>query len=406
MSRSSNRTCGSRSPKHVIAIAACLLAGALLGAVRPIPASDRGVASPFDLYAAGKHEAALLLVDPKQSIDAFQSMAKEWISIGPDVQNRGFLVAAITLEIVWLAALETSRLLAPWEIELTEPDPSNRANSDPSWFDRTHSIADTSRPLQSNRHAAARLIAWARGHLPTTGTPTPAERAWWMAAVGVLEESRAWLVLESHLGAARLRLPEEPRIQLSNLIRQVRILATASGPDLRHTRRPDSIDRLTDRRLSAGSLRRLKDLKLQLTTFRSVPSMAAEASLHSAYIDLVANEWKGAIIDSQAALVATDEPLLRAVGEYFSGWAWQKLGQPAEAVSSYQRAFEAAPANRNVGVLLAQQLVLAGRSAQATEALDAIFRATVQPTDLVTQFERSDARLVPSLVQVLRKSFR
>ena len=98
------------------------------------------------------------------------------------------------------------------------------------------------------------------------------------------------------------------------------------------------------------------------------------------------------------------EPFLIAVAEYFRGWLFEQIARPADAIVAYRRALELAPRTRSVATLLAAQLFLANERVEAYRILDDAFKAEPEPIDLVVQFERGLARLLPEYLARLREA--
>jgi hypothetical protein len=100
------------------------------------------------------------------------------------------------------------------------------------------------------------------------------------------------------------------------------------------------------------------------------------------------------------------EPFLIAVAEYLRGWASEQLGQSEQAVASYRRTLAIAPRMRNVTTLLAAQLYVANERGEAYQLLETLYADRSHPRDLIVQFERGDARLVPDHFARLREALR
>jgi hypothetical protein len=333
--------------------------------------------------------------------DALAAACDRWIAAGdPDTRTRRRTIAAsFSLELIWVAALENSRLLSPRDSNATQPGPPQGVNlPSPRQIARTVAI--------SYRGAQPMVLEWASGLMPASGAVRPAERFWWLASVGVSEEARNWRLLDEHLAKARLRLPDEPRWRLADLERRVRIETRPIGPNPVPERRPDALDHLGDKAMYHDALGRLSGLQREFEKLLSERSVAGEAELHLGYFDMLRARWADAIAHLDRARALTTEPFLLAVADYFIGWANEKLKQPGAALAAYRRAHPHAPRVRNLSILLAQQLFLANERAEGYAILDAALKADPAPPDLLTAFESGDARLVPDYLARLREALR
>lgn len=279
----------------------------------------------------------------------------------------------------------------------------------------------------SVRSVGARLpvVAWACGLVSGLDTTDPAERWWWLASVGILEDARAWdalvggsklvsnppldpamsrILQEGHLAHARRRFPDEPRWDLAEIVaRSRRAVGPSNRPlDLMGLRRADVLrdERHERSEAIAGVRREFERLA------REHPPLAGEAELHAGYLELVARRWRDALTHLERARPLVDEPFLLATLDYFRGWAHERLDEAAEAVASYERAHALAPNVRNLSILLAAQLYLANDRTRAFEVLDSALTASSAPDDLRAMFERGDARLVPDYVARMREGLR
>jgi hypothetical protein len=61
---------------------------------------------------------------------------------------------------------------------------------------------------------------------------------------------------------------------------------------------------------------------------------------------------------------------------------------------------------RNVITLLAAQLYAANQRTEAYQLLESLYSNPSHPRDLIVQFERGDARLVPEYIARLREALR
>lgn len=126
--------------------------------------------------------------------------------------------------------------------------------------------------------------------------------------------------------------------------------------------------------------------------------------MHLGYVALQRRRWSDALAHLDHARSLLTEPFLIAVAEYFRGWLFEQMARPADAIVAYRRALELAPRTRNVATLLAAQLFLANERVEAYRILDDAFKAEPEPIDLVVQFERGQARLLPEYIARLREA--
>ncbi len=381
------------------------------------------VAAALDLYNRGEYDAAIARVAADRGVApgvlalgqarqiapfgvelttaALRAACDHWIAAGaPETRARRQMVAAaLALELIWVAAIENSRLGVPRDSNATEAGPPRGVNvPSPRQVARTFPI--------SNRDSQPMVIEWASGLMPASGAVQPAERVWWLASVGVSEEGRGWRLLDEHLARARLRLPDEPRWRLATLERRTRVEVRPIGPNPVPERRPDSLDQLGDKALYHDALGHLPGLQTDFEKLLTDASIAGEAELHLGYFDMVRERWADAIAHLDRARALTTEPFLHAVADYFAGWANTKLRRPAAALEAYRRANVNAPYVRSLSVLLAQQLFLANEQAEGYAILDTALKADPAPPDLLTAFESGDARLVPGYLARLREALR
>jgi hypothetical protein len=374
--------------------------GLVWGVLAGEPRQD-SVSDALDLYARGEHAAAVARNPGSLPVDALTGTAGLWIQEGPphDVARRRLIAAALVLETLWAAT--------------RHPDNAFTDPSDCAPRPRTDDL-----PVSSCR-AVPLGIAWACAEMSQTDAAHPATAWWWRASVGLLEDARAWAELtgtprrgpqvpgsplqreqeEGHLAHVELRVPGEPRWQLSSILSRA-----ALGP------RPVGSwmirgDVLRDGTLAAPGGGSRTDRELAALAAEA-PDLAGEIELHLAYRDIQRRRWRDALPRLERAETLTSEPLLLATAGYFAGFVHERLRRPADALAAYRRAHAHAPTARNLGVLYAAQLFLDNQRDEAHAVLNTLVRAEAEPYDLRTELERGSARFVPEHLARMREALR
>jgi tetratricopeptide (TPR) repeat protein len=397
-----------KAPRLLLTVAVCL--GSLAPSA-PHDARPRQTSASQALarYAAGEHDAAIASLDARMTVGALRAAAEAWVDAGDAASRpqRRRIAAAFMLDAVWSAIRGPEEVL--WGLEW-------RANWSKPWDS----------PISSPRSVFA-VVAWgcdamsstpdARSADESSGQPATADALWFLASVGALQGVRAsaallesrgtpqsrptWdplLVREleiGHLAHARARVPDEPRWQMAETLARHDRVGTwqfRQRPGvLRYApRRPETI---------AGLLSGFEPMTRHA-------SLASEAQLRVAYADIWRKRWRDAIARIDGVRPQLEEPFLAAVAEYLRGWASEQLARRDEAIASYRRTLDLAPGMRNPTTLLAGQLYLADRRAEAYDLLESLYASPSDPLDLIAQFERGDARLVPAYLRRLRKALK
>jgi tetratricopeptide (TPR) repeat protein len=134
------------------------------------------------------------------------------------------------------------------------------------------------------------------------------------------------------------------------------------------------------------------------------PALAGEAALRIGYLELRRGKWREAVARLDAARLTSTEPTLKAIADYFAGWAYEQQKQPDEAIVAYRRAHAITPLMRNLTTRLSALLYLRGDRTEAYALLDPAINARPAPTDLLFVLERADARFVPEWLATIRKA--
>jgi tetratricopeptide (TPR) repeat protein len=384
--------------------------------VSPTPGSVVGDA--LDLYSRGEHAAAISRSDVRHLLlGAVIAGADGWIAAGdPSARLRREQVAsAFGLDLIWATTRNSRNAVAD--------------GSDPVYGLMTPLQYPWQKLGLSDPKSEFWVVAWGCRLMPLSGPPSVAERSWWLASVGLLEDSYAWHELigtgeaqissttlngqsdsgimrerfQGHLAHARRRFPDEPRLRLAQVVAQ-----TAIDLYPRYNWLQDRPDVLRDDgdHLHHFLPKRVPESVRAFEALKTDPSLAGEAELHIGYLELRRRQWAAAIqhFDNAGELVAT--PLLQAQASYLAGWTHERLGHTAESIAGYRRALALAPGMRNVSTLLAAELFLTNQRAEAYTILKAGLTAEPAPFDLLTMFERGDASLVPMYIVKMREAWR
>jgi tetratricopeptide (TPR) repeat protein len=409
---------GCQATSRIAGAAFGLLALQLSGDLIAV-SQDTGVTAAFQLYERGEFDAAVahatsLRTPPRAwlaaehvpaplspTVRSLQADAERWIaaSNGDAASRRRLVVAALVLEVTYAAARESSYQLVPFGPELTLTRLKPEGSSVPS-------LDAVARSSLSGSRAQILAIRWARTLLPSAEPVLPAERWWWLASAGVMTQAQGWTDLEEHLGKALARLPGEPRLLLASVLRDARLELKPIHPDPQLRRRPDSLARIGDRTLYRAARGRLSSVERALRELLVHPPLTGDVELHLGYVAMIGERWSEALARLPRARAATTEPFIHAAADYLAGWASERLGQDADALAAYERAHALAPAQRNLSWLLARQLALADRPADAYRVLDGIVHSTRPDLDLQTQLLSGDARLVPEWIVRMREALR
>jgi len=376
----------------------CAAAGeAFHGPRRPTYADvARATHDLLDRYASGDHDAAIAGIDREQTAGVLRAATEAWIQAGDasTFDRRQRVAAAFTLEAVWAATRDREVL---WDFEWNN-------NWTKPWDTRVSDV-----------RSVLPIVAWGCDVVSNAQGDHPSDSHWFLASVGILQDvgaSTALLAYRAQPGPqptwdplmrrdlaggplvhARVHVPDEPRWKLAELLAHAeRELGT-----------PPIYQRPGVLRNGVWRREALPRIQERLASLTDDPELSAEAGLRIAYADVQRRRWREALVEVHRVLT---EPFLIAVAEYLRGWASEQLGQPAAAIAAYRHALEIAPGMRNPVTLLAAQLYVANQRAEAYELLESIYANPSHPRDLIVQFERGDARLVPDFFARLRAALR
>jgi hypothetical protein len=395
---------------HLVATlaAALVLCG---GWTTPPQASGSALFNALDFYDRGDTWWAIRTLPIRDlTVGELTSQADRWIDAGRPgtTRRRTIVAAAFTLDLIW----NTTRTgMSARAFPVDQTGRFAAASDRDLWESMSVALPWATFPV----------VAWGCDLLSSAGAPLPEERGWWLASVGMLEDTYAWSelvgvprdrdtsqwrsdsptsreILEGHLTHARARFPGMPRWRLADAVARAG-LDLAPFNDLQ---RPDVL-RDTPPARAAGDVARAER---RFEALLDDPSLVGEAELHLGYLELRRRQWSTALAHLSRAREATADTFLLAVDDYFAGWVHEQLGRPADAVAAYRRANALAPGMRNLSTLLAAQLFVIGDRAEAYSVLEAGFKAEQPNFDLLTIFDRGDAHLVAADLVLLRDAIR
>lgn len=407
----------------VLVVAALGAGGALLASAqdggppyRVIPDAKAGIPAlreALDKYAAGDFDAAArYAADTRFDAVTFTTALDDWAGQGlvnsPARRRRAL---AFAIEVAWN-------------------------------FVRDQPI--TARPRPGPSSALVPIVAWACDAMPSSSNPF--ERAWYLVSLSLLEHARQWSILlggpitpppvgklkpvlmresrDGHIAHLKRALPGDPRVRLAELIARegdvLSVLITSGEsrrpalirfdeiPETRaaeiranaprgpvHQRRATALAALPKVEAGFDALMKDKD-----------PLVASEAALHAGYLRLIQGDWTGAADRLGRVRTAATEPYIQHLAHHFRGWAFFRSGQPNRAIDEYREAVTLMPGARVVSTLLAEQLFLTDRRAEAFELLDRTFTPQTPAYEPLVWFKRGGARLLPLQLAEMRKALR
>lgn len=339
-------------------------------------------------YASGDFAAAVRDLDTRDlKVAPFTRALDEWIATGDPASEprRRRIAAAFALDEVWGA---TRGVL--WAIQVNR-DPWNNTNADTP--DRALLTSSLSQP-----HVAR----WAVQQLSAAGTPDATERALWLTAVGIAEDGHAWHRLQSEiLPLARKRLPDEPRLRLTEVLARTNIElgSLRDGPGRYRT---SNVLRLE--RLPPSVTGRIPQAIRSFEPLLGDAALSGEIELRIGYLELRRGKWLEALAHFDAARGKATEPTLRAAADYFAGWVHEQQGLEDDAIAAYRRALLITPTMRDLATRLSALLYLHNEREAAYAVLDPALNARPAPVDLLVAVERADARFVPDWLLVIRRA--
>jgi tetratricopeptide (TPR) repeat protein len=348
------------------------------------------IAAAADRYASGDHDGAVAALGKTPALKVAQLTAglEHWIAAAEPAQRgeRARLAAAFALEVVWRSKVPT---FGPARQNL---DPHGRVLP-----------REPDRVLVSSLLALGYIPGWSAQQFPVTGPVDTFERAFWLAAIGIIEEGSAWHLLQSDvLPVARRRLTDEPRVRLADVLaRTNRELGPLRlDPFLRRD------DLLADDDFPSSVTRRIPSAIRLFETLIDEPALAGEAELRMGYLEIRRRKWAEALSRFDRARDRLTEPILLATTDYLAGWIHERRKDPDAAIDAYRRAHAIVPTMNNLSLRLAALLFLGNARAEGYEILDAAFKVAEPPRDLLITLERGDARFVQDHLTAMRASLK
>jgi tetratricopeptide (TPR) repeat protein len=249
----------------------------------------------------------------------------------------------------------------------------------------------------------ARLVEWGCAELRKQKTPLPAEVLWQRAALALIEGAYDFEFLTNpkdgsrkgpahHLNHVKDRFPNDPSLVMARAF-----VATE------HT-----ILGVSNNLWDSGASEVPGETVARLTDALAVPSLAAEAHIRLAFLDLMANRFDTAATHLDAAETATTDPELRYLAALFRGWAWTRQKKPDDAIAAFRKAIEAVPDAQTATLALGAGLYANGEREEASAMVEHALTAT-DPTrvhDPWLLYGYGDFRRWPKLIAELREALK
>jgi VWFA-related protein len=239
--------------------------------------------------------------------------------------------------------------------------------------------------LWDDGQPAAELMEWAAASF-RNAPRIQAERAWYLAAMALLERSTASAGMERIVNQARNRFPADERW----------VLAAGIAAELRTWPQ----DR--DQPGFAVDVVTRTQIQFRYEEALALPSVRQEAAVRLGFFALRRGLTDIALTRFDQAGVPED-PYLRYWLHLFRGRALERLKRLDEAIVSYERALETVPYAQSGVSALGAALVMAQRTADAARLVHRAMTVT-PPGDPWTIYADPDWRHWPSLAAALRKA--
>jgi hypothetical protein len=344
------------------------------------------VAAAVARYATGDATGVRAVSGQHLSVSQLTSALDAWVAMAEPASrdDRATTSVMFALEVVWASTRSWVNTV--------------RTNRDP----HGHVTPSDADHVGIQFFVAQGLVGtWAARRLPRTGTVSERERIAWLATIGVMEDGHAWHDVLEVLPVAALRLPDEPRLRLAQVVARTNIDLGALR--VSSTVRPDL---LTDENLPSGATRHIPDAIKLFESVADVPALSGEVMLRTAYLEIRRRRWPDALSRLDRAIPSLSEPALLATAHYFTGWIQEQLGKPDDAIAAYRRAHAITPDVRNLSTSLAALLYMRNARDEAYSILDRAFNAANPPDDLLYMLEHGDARFVPAHFRTARAGLR
>ncbi len=187
---------------------------------------------------------------------------------------------------------------------------------------------------------SVQLIDWAWSELRQQSTPLPAERYWHLAAIALFQGAYDSAQLETRLGRLKSRFPGEPRLLL------------VAAWSLEVPRPPNFV--MPPMRGKPGGVGDAASDVAHAYVKASASSdtaVSAEAHVHLAYFDLIADRSAGALDHLAQAERKTSDPHLVFLAHLFHGWTLARLDRASETTAEYPSGLQGGARRRHGGDL-------------------------------------------------------
>ena len=233
--------------------------------------------------------------------------------------------------------------------------------------------------------AAADLFEWASG-LVRDGPPRPEERLWHLAGVSLLQRFGASWLLEIHLGYARARFPDEPRLLLARAV-SVEMQLWPQRRDEQGFVVPDDV--------------LLRILGRYEEAIRN-DAVRQEAHVRLGYVELLRGRVNEALTHFDRAGTPGDKTL-RYLLHLVRGQALLAGRKPDDAIASFRLAFEEVPYAQSATLALAAALVSRGQPNEASSLTSRMLSLPSPPLDPWTIYTVPEWRFWDARMEALRR---
>jgi tetratricopeptide (TPR) repeat protein len=367
----------------------------------PQPSWSRSVITEIlSRYATGDYTGAIKIIEsvdalpiggslspgtlsaPDEAFIEWQHAAKDWIRLDPKDSRRHQLIAAtVALEIV-------------------------------------HARSELNGPRRLS------FVAWACEAVRDHPTRTDAERFWYRASIAVMQESVGFGLLPTkrddmtfrlarqpadrsevvagHLTHALAAFPDDGRFRLAEVLARAALTSVTPFSTSRNRIDANEIPMKsppTNRdlmKLITARLATLPEIERDLQALANDEQLRAEAELNVGYLFVRQQRWDEALAHLERVEPSTHDALLVCISHYLRGWVYQRRDRRDEAIAEYHAALEISPRARSVSIMLADELVRAGRQVEAYAVLDSGLKASAAPSDLRPRFPAPGGRGGPT----------
>jgi len=248
------------------------------------------------------------------------------------------------------------------------------------------------------------LVEWGC-ELIRKNPPTPAERAWHLAALALAGGARDVPLLYSHgtrrvyghLAHAEARFPGEPRFHLA------RALENEIGVSMEPPRTAHSVSPLPEDDAKAERRRVTERAIAHLKPLLSSEQIAGEAALHIGQLNYGLLHLREARAAYSDALRLSQDRFVQYLAFYFAGRSYEYEARFQEAEVVYGHALELLPRAQSGVLSRAAMLFRLDRASEAYALLEAPVEGSVRPPDPWRLYGHWDYRLWPVAIASLRR---